>query len=377
MYMQTNAVSSLESSLIFAGNQFLVGILSILPSVFGALILFLLGWILADWLKTLTTKIVNITKLGSLFKNPAVTDFLKNAQVSQKFEDVIGEIVKWLVITLFFVAGINILGITSISLFLNGIIAGIPTLIAAVITLVIGVVVAGFLEKVVKGSLGSSDPSMARFVGKIVSYAVMTFFVLAALSQLGIASFFINTVFVGFIMAIALALGLSLVAVALFLKFLDGKGKAYFYLGLTLVALITGVKLLAVTPLVAALPLIGLWALVRQRIKVVELGLGAVALVVAVLGIYRMVIYNPSLTAHQGLIYDTAHYWVGFYERQMVTPYHNTLFGWLQTYGEAHWGGTKLGLWMPFFYCLEFVALALAGWAMWGRKDFFRRNRNG
>ncbi|OGH01224.1 MAG: hypothetical protein A2600_03800 [Candidatus Lambdaproteobacteria bacterium RIFOXYD1_FULL_56_27] len=169
------------------------------------------------------------------------------------------------------------------------------------------------------------------------------------------------------------ALGLSLVAVALFLKFLDGKGKAYFYLGLTLVALITGVKLLAVTPLVAALPLIGLWALVRQRIKVVELGLGAVALVVAVLGIYRMVIYNPSLTAHQGLIYDTAHYWVGFYERQMVTPYHNTLFGWLQTYGEAHWGGTKLGLWMPFFYCLEFVALALAGWAMWGRKDFFRR----
>ncbi|PIZ24215.1 hypothetical protein COY48_04305, partial [Candidatus Collierbacteria bacterium CG_4_10_14_0_8_um_filter_43_86] len=208
--MQTNVLLSFQNALSFAANQVLVGVINFLPNILGALVVFLIGWLLADWLKTLTAKIVNITKLGTLFKNPVVTDFLKNAQISQKFEDVIGEIVKWLVVTLFFVAGINILGITSISLFLNGIIAGIPTLIAAVITLVIGVVVAGFLEKVVKGSLGSSDPSMARFIGKVVSYAVMTFFVLAALSQLGIASFFINTVFVGFIMAVALALGLSL-----------------------------------------------------------------------------------------------------------------------------------------------------------------------
>lgn len=208
--MQTNVVYSLQNSLSLAGNQFLVGIIGFLPSILGALVLFLIGWILADWLKTLTTKIVNVTKLSSLVKNPALTDFLKNAQVSQKFEVIVGEVVKWIVIALFFVASINVLGITSISIFLNGIIAGIPTLIAAIITLAIGVVVAGFLEKMMKGSLGSSDPSMSRLVGKVVSYSVMTFFVLAALSQLGIASFFINTVFIGFIFALALALGIGL-----------------------------------------------------------------------------------------------------------------------------------------------------------------------
>jgi len=208
--METNVVYSFQNSLSLAGNQFLVGIIGFLPSILGALVLFLIGWIVADWLKTLTTKLVNITKIGTLFKNPAIADFLKNAQISQKFEVVIGEVVKWLVITLFFVASINILGITSISLFLNSIIAGIPTLIAAVITLIIGVVVAGFLEKMVKGSMGSTDPSMSRLMGKVVSYAVMTFFVLAALSQLGIASFFINTVFVGFIFAVSLALGIGL-----------------------------------------------------------------------------------------------------------------------------------------------------------------------
>lgn len=208
--MQTNLVYSFENSLSLAANQFLVGIISYLPSILGAIVLFLVGLIIAGWLKTLTTKIINVTKISSLFKNPAIADFLKNAQVSQKIEVVIGEVVNWLVIALFFVASVNVLGITSISIFLNGIIAGIPTLIAAVLTLIIGVVVAGFLEKMVKGSLGSSDPSMSRLVGKIASYAVMTFFVLAALSQLGIASFFINTVFVGFIFALALALGIGL-----------------------------------------------------------------------------------------------------------------------------------------------------------------------
>jgi hypothetical protein len=208
--MQTNVVYSFENSLSLAANQFLVGIIGFLPSILGALILFTIGWILAGWLKTLTSKLINITKISSLFKNPALTDFLKNAQVSHKVEDLVGEIVKWLVVALFFVASINLLGITAISLFLNGIIAGIPTLIAAIITLAIGVAVAGFLEKVVKGSLGSIDPSTSRLMGKVVSYSVMTFFILAALSQMGIASFFINTVFIGFIFALALALGIGL-----------------------------------------------------------------------------------------------------------------------------------------------------------------------
>ncbi len=208
--MQTNVLYSFQNSFSLAANQVLLGIINFLPSILGALVLFIIGWILADWLKSLTVKIVNITKIGGLFKNPAIDDFLKNAQVSQKIEIIIGEIVKWLTITLFFVASINVLGITSISLFLNGIITAIPTLIAAAITLLIGVVVAGFLEKMVKGTLGSADPSMSRLIGKIVSYSMMTFFVLAALSQLGIASFFINTVFIGFIFAIALALGLGL-----------------------------------------------------------------------------------------------------------------------------------------------------------------------
>jgi hypothetical protein len=208
--MPNSALLSFENSFAIASNQIMVGIISFLPSLLGAVVLLLLGLIVAGWLKSLTVKILDLTKLGNLFTNPAIKEFLKNAQISQKIEIVIGEIVRWLVITLFFMASVNILGLTSVSLFLNNIISGIPTLVAAVIILVVGVVVASFLEKMAKGSLGSSDPSMGRLVGKGVSYGTMTFFVLAALSQLGIASFFIEIVFAGFVAALALALGIGL-----------------------------------------------------------------------------------------------------------------------------------------------------------------------
>lgn len=208
--MNTNVFYSFENSLTFAFNQMLVGIVSFIPSLLGAIVLFLFGLILAGWLKTLTIKLVNLTKLGGIIKNTAFNEFLKNAQMTQKIEVVIGEIIHWIIIILFFIASINVLGLTSVSEFLNSIILGIPTLIASIIILVVGVFIAGFLEKMVKGSLGSGDPAFSRLVGKVVSYATLTLFILVALSQLGIARFFIETTFTGFIAALALGIGISL-----------------------------------------------------------------------------------------------------------------------------------------------------------------------
>jgi hypothetical protein len=208
--MNTSVFYSFETSLSYAFNQMLVGIVSFIPSLLGAIVLFLLGLILAGWLKSLTVKLVNLTRLGGIIKNSAFKEFLKNAQMTQKIEIIIGESVRWIIIILFFIASINVLGLTSVSEFLNNIILGIPTLIAAIIILVVGVFIAGFLEKMVKGSLGSQDPAFSRLVGKVVSYATLTLFILAAISQLGIARFFIETTFTGFIAALALGIGISL-----------------------------------------------------------------------------------------------------------------------------------------------------------------------
>ncbi len=207
--MDTNIFSSFENSFSLASTQILSGILTFIPTLLGAIVVFIIGLLLAGWAKSLFVKIINITKLSDVISNPAIKEFLKNAQVNQKIEEVIGEIVRWLIIALFFTASINMLGLTTVTVFLNTIFSYLPNLVAAICILLIGVVLAGTLEKVVKGSLGGVDISLSRFMGKVVSYSVMIISVLAAISQMGIAQSFIEVMFTGFVATITLALGLG------------------------------------------------------------------------------------------------------------------------------------------------------------------------
>ncbi len=191
-------------------NSLFLNTAGFLPTLLGAVILMVGGIILSNWLKTAVTKLAIATKISGLTKNPAIQDFLNNAQVTTKIENILGELVRWIVLLLFIIASSNMLGLYSISAILGSIFAVIPNILAALIILFLGVILAGFLEKLVKGSLGAGDPSLSRFAGRVVSYTTMTIFILAAMSQLGIASFFIQVTYIGFILVLVLALGLGL-----------------------------------------------------------------------------------------------------------------------------------------------------------------------
>lgn len=183
---------------------------SFLPNLITAIALIIIGLIISKWAKTAIVRLAVITRLSQLSKNPAIQEFLENAQITTKIETIIGEIFKWLILLTFIITASNVLGLSAVGAILTRILSVIPSLLAALVILFLGVVLAGFLEKIVKGSLGAKDPSLSRFAGRVVSYTTMTIFILAAMSQLGIASFFIQITYVGFILTLVLALGLGI-----------------------------------------------------------------------------------------------------------------------------------------------------------------------
>lgn len=191
-------------------NSLLVNSAGFLPTIVGATLILVVGVVLANWAKKVVSRIAVATKISQLTKNPAIQDFLQNAQVTTKFENILGETARWLIILYFVINASNYLGLTAVSLLLTGLFSIVPNLIAALVILFLGIILSGFLEKLVKGSLGSQDPSLSRFAGRVVSYTTMTIFILAALSQLGIASFFIQMTYVGFILVLVLGLGLGI-----------------------------------------------------------------------------------------------------------------------------------------------------------------------
>ena len=191
-------------------TPFLNSFLNYLPNLITGTLLVFIGFVIAGWAKKATVRLAIITKISQLSKNPAIQEFLEHAQITSKIENILGEAIKWLILIIFFISASNIVGLQSVGLILTRLLSVIPSLLGALVILFLGVILAGFLEKIVKGSLGAKDPSLSRFAGRLVSYTTMTIFILAAMSQLGIASFFIQITYVGFILTLVLALGLGI-----------------------------------------------------------------------------------------------------------------------------------------------------------------------
>ena len=102
------------------------------------------------------------------------------------------------------------MGLSTVSQVLNNILGYIPKVFSAAIVLLAGVLLAGLVESLVKGAVGSVAVSVSRFLGKLASWIVMIFATLAAISELGIAANFINTLITGTIAMLSLGLGLAL-----------------------------------------------------------------------------------------------------------------------------------------------------------------------
>lgn len=184
--------------------------LALFPHILGALIVASLGIIIGNWVKTLAVKSLQMIRFETLIKDSKFKAFLVKAEVTGKVEEVIGSILKWLIVLTFFIAATNILGLTTVSNVLVGVLGYVPNVISAVIVLAIGVLLAGLVEGIVKGALASVDLKTARLMGKIASYTVVTITTLAAFSELKIASSFINILFIGFVSMLALGFGLAI-----------------------------------------------------------------------------------------------------------------------------------------------------------------------
>ena len=203
-------MTNLQEAFLVAVSNILTGVFSFLPQFLAALLLFLIGLFLAKWAKKLVVKLLNTIKLSKLVEKTGFEKFLEKAEVKTKIEVIFGELVRWLIILVFFVATVNVLGLSTVSLVLNTILAYVPQVISAVLILTGGVLLAGVVEGLVKGALVQIDIKTARLLAKVASYLVVVFTILTSINELGIAQSFVNAIFIGVIATLALGLGLAI-----------------------------------------------------------------------------------------------------------------------------------------------------------------------
>ncbi|EKD80591.1 MAG: hypothetical protein ACD_40C00052G0005 [uncultured bacterium] len=184
--------------------------LSFLPNLLGAVLVAIAGIIIGNWVRTILIRTLQMVRFENLIKDTKFKAFLVKAELTQKLEEVIGSIFKWLIVLTFFIAATNIVGLGAVSAVLSGVLSYIPNVLSAVIVLALGILLAGLVESLVKGALASVDLKTSRLMGKVASYSVITIATLAAFSELKIAESFINILFIGFVAMLTLGFGLAI-----------------------------------------------------------------------------------------------------------------------------------------------------------------------
>ncbi len=198
------------SPLVRAFEYGAASFLAALPTITFAAIVLFGGMIVAGLLRQLIMRVLGKLQLAQAFEKTPLEHFVKEANSEQQLERSISLFFYWLVMLVVFETVASMLGLTPIAEMLDRVLAILPRLLSAGVVLLVGVFFAGILENLAKALMRSVSVRLSRAFGKATSYAVITIAILAALSELGIASEFILILFMGFVGSTALGVGLAL-----------------------------------------------------------------------------------------------------------------------------------------------------------------------
>jgi hypothetical protein len=186
------------------------GFISFVPGLLGAIILFIIGWVLGAIVGKSMAQVINALKVDKLFESAGANNFLDKAGIKLNVGAFVGGIIKWFIIIVFLMASLQIIGLTQVNDFLReAVLYYLPKVIVASFVLVIATVIADVMQKLINVSAKAVNIRSANMLGSITKYAIWIFAFIIALSELGIASAFMQILFTGFIAALAIALGLS------------------------------------------------------------------------------------------------------------------------------------------------------------------------
>jgi len=186
-----------------------VGFLTYIGNIIGALLVFIIGWLIAVGIGKLISEILKKTQINQFFESTGWQNVFHKAEIKMNIAEFIGAIFKWILVIVFLSASLEILGLTEFVLILHSIINWLPNLIVAIAIFIVAIIIADISEKITRATIEKMNLGFSEFLGTVVKWAIYIFSIFAILFQMGVMREFLVPLFVGFIATLTLALGLA------------------------------------------------------------------------------------------------------------------------------------------------------------------------
>ncbi|MEP6832282.1 MAG: hypothetical protein ABJB74_02765 [Gemmatimonas sp.] len=205
---QAAAAASVASSTFserIAGSFKLLG--EFIPALFASLLLLFVGYIVAKYAEKGVYKLLRKVQLNSLLERGGVMHAVDRSGSHLNPAKVVAKFVFWIVMFAALLIAANAIGLDSLANVFSEFLSYIPSVLAAIAIVVVGIVLGGFVSGLIMASAGAmhGGPTLAR-VGR---GGVIVIAVFMALQELGVATDIVTTAFAILFGAVALALALS------------------------------------------------------------------------------------------------------------------------------------------------------------------------
>jgi hypothetical protein len=184
-------------------------VLGAIPRILGFIIIVAIGWFVSSLVARGVLTLLRAIRFDELMQRSGLADFLTKMGTGTDPAGMVAALVKWLVRIVVLLVAFDLLGLPAVSDVMRQFLLWLPNLIVAMVILFIGGIAARALGNVVRGATAEGGFRNPETLSNIARTAVWAFAIVIAVNQLGIASNLINTLFTGFVGALALATGLA------------------------------------------------------------------------------------------------------------------------------------------------------------------------
>ncbi|MCL4386799.1 MAG: hypothetical protein M1355_02805 [Patescibacteria group bacterium] len=184
----------------------LTKVIAYIPNIIAAIVVLLIGIIVAWAVKTVVVKVLGYVNLSSVSETVGLNRIFTG---KVNLVGLLGDLVQWITVIVFLIPAFEILNLNQVNEVLQNVVAYVPNVVAAVFILLVGVVVADLVSKVVTETSKTIGAKTSDVLADVARYSIVVFVSLAAISQLGVAQRLIESLFTGLVAMVAIAGGIA------------------------------------------------------------------------------------------------------------------------------------------------------------------------
>jgi hypothetical protein len=206
--MMNDEISKIEHMVIEPLSAMLSKLIAYIPNLIGAIIVLLIGFLIAKVIEIIAKKISKKLGVNKLSKQAGMDEKLQESNIAKDFPEIFGKILFWFVMFMFFMSASDTLGLDVVSRTLRTIMLYIPNILASILILLFGLFIANITKKSIKKK-NAAIPSMTMAANLI--YMIITVVTISlAINQLEIETELLNQVVSIVLISMGVALALSL-----------------------------------------------------------------------------------------------------------------------------------------------------------------------